>query len=308
VAATGDEASAPDAAREVHVPVPYDFDESFRFLLVGPHDPSVRTGPGRLVRAARTPLGPVTLDLERTRDGVRARAWGRGADWTVARLDGLAGLADEPARLLPPPGRLGTLVRRGRVLRLPRTPFVFDTLVAIVLQQRVSFREAARSHRRLVAALDEAAPGPFGLRLPLSPRHWLALSGEDFRRAGIDGQRARALRVLAQRASEVWSVADLGFAEARERLRALPGCGPWTVEMMLAFGLGDPDAVPPGDLHLPHLVTWALSGEPEGDDARMFALLSPFRGQRFRIVRLLYAARLETPARPPGYRRSRPVT
>jgi 3-methyladenine DNA glycosylase/8-oxoguanine DNA glycosylase len=154
----------------------------------------------------------------------------------------------------------------------------------------------------LVAALDEAAPGPFGLRLPLSPRQWLVLSSEDFRRAGIDGQRARTLRVMARRAPEMWSVADLGYAEARERLRALPGCGPWTVEMMLGFGLGDPDAVPPGDLHLPHLVTWALSGESEGDDTRMFALLAPFRGQRFRIIRLLYAAGLRPPVRPPGYR------
>jgi 3-methyladenine DNA glycosylase/8-oxoguanine DNA glycosylase len=155
----------------------------------------------------------------------------------------------------------------------------------------------------LVAALDEAAPGPFGLRLPLSPRQWLALSSEDFRRAGIDGQRARTLRVIARRSPEVWSVADLDHAEARERLRALPGCGPWTVEMMLGFGLGDPDAAPPGDLHLPRLVTWALSGESEGDDARMFALLAPFRGRRFRIIRLLYAAGLRPPVRPPGYRR-----
>ena len=50
---------------------------------------------------------------------------------------------------------------------------------------------------------------------------------------------------------------------------------------------GDPDAVSVGDFHLPNLVSWALAGEPRGDDARMLELLEPFRGQRARVVRLL---------------------
>jgi len=71
-------------------------------------------------------------------------------------------------------------------------------------------------------------------------------------------------------------------ARAREILAAVPGCGPWTVEMTMGLALGDPDAVPIGDLHLPSIVAWALAGELRGDDRRMVELLEPFRGQPVR--------------------------
>ncbi len=61
--------------------------------------------------------------------------------------------------------------------------------------------------------------------------------------------------------------------------------------------LGDPDAVSVGDFHLPHLVSWALAGEPRADDARMLELLEPYRGQRGRVIRLLEASGI----RPPRY-------
>jgi 3-methyladenine DNA glycosylase/8-oxoguanine DNA glycosylase len=166
-----------------------------------------------------------------------------------------------------------------------------------VLQQRVTFRDATRAYRRLVRRLNEPAPGPLGLQLPLEPRHWLRLGSEDFRRADVDGQRARALRAAARVARAVDSTFALSDpAVARARLLAVPGVGPWTAEMTMGFGLGDPDAVPLGDLHLPRLVAWALAGETWADDARMLALLEPYRGQRFRVIRLLHWPL----TRPPG--------
>jgi 3-methyladenine DNA glycosylase/8-oxoguanine DNA glycosylase len=83
--------------------------------------------------------------------------------------------------------------------------------------------------------------------------------------------------------------AERDTAATREVLARIPGCGPWTVGMLLGFGLGDPDAVPVGDLHLPSLVARALVGEPRADDPRMLELLEPYRGHRFRLIRLLLA-------------------
>lgn len=280
----------PAAERRFEAPGFYDLDESLRFLPLGSRDPACRRGPGVLWKAARTPAGPVALELRREGDGLRARAHGPGAEWALERADALFGLRDAPGSFTPPAGRLAILARRGRGLHLPRSPFVFDALTNAILQQRVTWRDAARAHRRLTAALGEAAPGPWGLKLPLAPRQWLALSGEHFRRAGIDGQRARALRAAARQARAVDATFDRPFEEARARLAAIPGCGPWTVGMTLAFGLGDPDAVIVGDLHIPRLVAWALAGETEADDPRMLALLEPYRGHRFRLIRLFYAA------------------
>ncbi|HSD67208.1 MAG TPA: DNA-3-methyladenine glycosylase 2 family protein [Vicinamibacteria bacterium] len=281
---------APDGERLLAVEGPFDFDESLRFVPFGRYDPTCRRGPARLWKAARTPDGPVTLRLAWKEGGVGARAWGPGAAWALERAEALAGLRDDPAGFEAPPGPIATLARRLRGIRLPRSPWVLDGLAEYVLQQRVTFRDAARSHRRLVAGLGAPAPGPPGLLLPLAPSDWLRLAEGDLRRAGVDGHRARALRAAAREARRVGSTFDLDPVAARAVLGSVPGCGPWTVGITMGFVLGDPDAVPVGDLHLPHEVGRALAGEARADDARMLALLAPFRGHRFRVLRLLLAA------------------
>jgi 3-methyladenine DNA glycosylase/8-oxoguanine DNA glycosylase len=65
--------------------------------------------------------------------------------------------------------------------------------------------------------------------------------------------------------------------------------------------LGDPDAVSEGDFHLPNLVAFALAGEPRGTDARMLALLEPWRGNRARVIRLLELSGIEAPRHGPRY-------
>ena len=229
----------------------------------------------------------MTLRLRRASDGVHAAAWGGGASWAVARAGAFVGL-DDPGGFAPG-GVLAPLARRHRGLRLPRSPFVFDGLVEYVLQQRVSFRDASRSYRRLVASVSAPSPGPPGLRLPLAPAAWLALRDDELRRAGIDAQRASALRAAARAARAVEGAFAAPRDAARARLAAVRGCGPWTVEITMGFVLGDADAVPTGDLHLPNEVAWALAGEPHADDSRMLELLEPYRGHRFRVLRLLLA-------------------
>jgi 3-methyladenine DNA glycosylase/8-oxoguanine DNA glycosylase len=279
-------------SREIPLPRPYDLDASLRFVPFGLHDPTCRRGPGVLWRAGHTPRGPVTLAVEGAAgaSAARATAWGTGAEWTLERVPSLLGLRDDPAAFRPPPGRLATLARRGRGLRLSRSPWVFDLLCQFVLQQRVPFRDAARAWGRLVRGRSEAAPGPPGLLLPLPPREWLRLGTDDFRRAGVDPERANRLRAAARAARSVDATFEQDLPAARSTLGQVPGCGPWTLGMVLGFGLADPDAVVTGDLHLPSAVARALVGEARADDERMLALLEPYRGHRFRLVRLLLAA------------------
>src|SRR5439155_17065056 len=93
------------------------------------------------------------------------------------------------------------------------------------------------------------------------------------------GRRARRLEQMA----------------SAERLRALPGIGAWTASEVGAVAFGDPDAVSVGDFHVPHLVSWALAGEPRGTDQRMLELLAPYAGHRGRVVRLLESSGLAAP-------------
>jgi len=232
----------------------------------------------------------VTLHLKRDGGLVRARAWGPGCGWALERVPALLGLHDDPAAFATSDGRITSLARRWRGVRLSRSPWVHDGLAEYVLQQRVTFRDAVRAQRRLVQALSPEAPGPPGLRLPLAPSDWQRLRSDDFRRAGIDGQRERTLRAAAREARRIDAAFGRPAADARAVLASVPGCGPWTVEIAMGFVLGDPDAVPTGDLHLPHEVAWVLAGEARGSDRRMLELLRPFAGQRFRVLRLLLAA------------------
>ncbi len=185
---------------------------------------------------------------------------------------------------------LGRLARALPGLRLLRVPWAFDVAAGMVLQQRVRWQVGYTDFRRV--AMRWGARLPAGVAFP----HAARLAGVPLFRLeemGIDGKRAGALAGLARaEASRPFLRPDAGPADIRTRLLRLPGIGPWTTEMILGYAFGDPDAVPVGDLHLPGLVTWALAGEPDGTDDRMLELLEPYRGQRFRVIRMiLWAAR-----------------
>jgi 3-methyladenine DNA glycosylase/8-oxoguanine DNA glycosylase len=112
----------------------------------------------------------------------------------------------------------------------------------------------------------------------------------DLHRFGVERRRADAIGRVCRRAVRLDTLAAGGGPCAdllRGAVAAVPGVGPWSRALLAQLVLGDPDAVVVGDLHLPHLVTWRLAGEPRGDDARMLALLAPYAGQRGRVVRLL---------------------
>lgn len=186
-------------------------------------------------------------------------------------------------------------------LRILRVPWRFDVAAGAILQQRVSFGEAAQGFRRIAVAMGTTTP--LGLAFP-SARRLAETPAFALQALGVDAPRARALVSLArEHARHGLLTAACGLETLRRRLAALPGIGPWTTEMILGFALGDTDALPLGDLHLPSLVCRTLAGEPHGTDARMIELLEPYRGQRFRVVRLLWAAVFHDP---PLLRRSTP--
>ena len=83
--------------------------------------------------------------------------------------------------------------------------------------------------------------------------------------------------------------------QAMARLCAVPGIGHWTAAGALGMRAGRPEPILLGDYHLPNTVCWALAREPRGTEERMLELLEPFEGVAFRVVRLLYAARISAP-------------
>ena len=76
--------------------------------------------------------------------------------------------------------------------------------------------------------------------------------------------------------------------DAHRRLQALPGVGPWTSAEVAIVALGDADAVSVGDFHLPHPVSYALTGERRRHRrAHARSCWPPWPGHRGRVLRLL---------------------
>jgi 3-methyladenine DNA glycosylase/8-oxoguanine DNA glycosylase len=269
----------------------------------GRHDPTMRFGRDGVWLARRTASGPATLRIwtisgEAT---VRAQAWGAGAEQAMMAVPGLAGLLDDPSRLVAVHPLIRELQRRFAALRLPRSGQLMPPLIPAVVEQKVTAGEAQAAYAALVRRLGETAPGPAGLRLPPTGDRLATLPYFEFHPMGIERRRAEVLRHLGRLESTIEEMMVLSAPEARARLQTIPGIGPWTAAEATSAAFGDPDAVSVGDAHIPDLVSWTLAGEPRGNDARLMELLEPYRGQRGRVIRLLQVSRIKIPRYGPRF-------
>lgn len=262
-------------------------------LQRGRFDPChVVVGDRDVWRASRMAGGDVVMHLRQDDEGrVTCRAWGPGADDAVAGVPDLIGAADEPESFPSGHALLDKLHRAHPWLRVPRTGRVFEALTSAVLEQRVTVAEAFRGRASLISWHGEAPAAvpdgmPRTLRMQPSPQAWAGIPSWDWHRAGVDVHRAATLTRAARVAARLDECADLPKLDALRRLRAVPGIGVWTAAEVRQRALGDADAVSFGDTHLARFVGYALLGH-DIDDHQLHELLEPWRGHRFRVVRLL---------------------
>ncbi len=282
--------------RSIPIEEPYDLAGTLFPLRRGTGDPTMRIEKGATWRAARTPNGSVTLLLEQMRGAVRASAWGAGAAWALEHAPGLIGAEDDVSAFTAHDDVMARMWKEHRSVRLTRALDVVRTLVAAILEQKVVGMEARRAWRRMTIALSEPAPGEGGLMLPPDPATVAEVPYYRFHPWGVERRRAEVIRAVCARAASLEALADVPFDEARRRLEAMRGVGPWTAAEVLRLSLGDPDAVSVGDYHLPDIVGWALAREERSTDERMLELLEPYRGQRGRVQVLLERSQIMPPA------------
>ena len=282
----------PEAATRFETRHPLDLNLTLSVLGAG-H--SLRHDGGAIWRATRTPAGPATAKLEQGNGFVDVRAWGPGAEWVVAHAPALCGEEDDDSGFKPAHDLIARLHRSIPGLRIPRTMAVFESMVPTVILQQVATDEGRASYRQLVMALGEPAPGPVRLLLPPSPMVLARTPYWSLHRFGIERRRADVLTRIARSASRLEETVAMDMAGAYRRMQAFPGVGPWTAAKVAMAALGDADAVPLGDYHLPHSIGYALEGTPRSSDERMLELLEPYRGHRARVIRLITAAAIAAP-------------
>ena len=224
-----------------------------RLLHHGEHPVVVRvaqTAPDRVMIGARS------AQAEAARHGIERMRFALGVD-------------EDPRpflRLFRGDPLIGRSLRRRPWLRVGRRPDPFEALVMAICEQLIEYERAAAIERRVVAALGRRAAGwdagggrgladiPAAERLAATPPALL----QSFDLAG-----SRAITLVRAAREVARGRIDLGdprHERGWRRLRAIPGIGPWTVEMMALRGQGRHDQLPAGDLNLLKLVGRALSG------------------------------------------------
>lgn len=144
---------------------------------------------------------------------------------------------------------LAPLVDKAPGRRVPRTVDEAEFAVRAVLGQQVS-TAAARTHAaRLVVAHGDPVDDPEGGLTHLFPTP-AALAALDPESLAMPRTRRTTFTTLVAELAEgrLHLGVESDWAEARARLLALPGFGPWTVDVIAMRALGDPDAFLPTDL------------------------------------------------------------
>ncbi len=179
---------------------------------------------------------------------------------------------------------IGASVRRAPHLRPERRPEPFEALAWAVCEQLIDIDRAAAIQREIVRRWGRRCPET-GLRDVPDPAAVARAAPAELQACGLTASRALALGKAAREVTA--GRADLHAPDherAWRRLRAIPGIGSWTVEMLALRGQGRLDQVPAGDLGLRKLVGRIRTGgnpraRVDEDEVRaFFAPYAPWAG------------------------------
>jgi 3-methyladenine DNA glycosylase/8-oxoguanine DNA glycosylase len=157
---------------------------------------------------------------------------------------------------------IGRSVRERPWLRVTRRPEPFEALAWAICEQLIEYERAAAIQRRIVARLGPRLEhGGRTLRDVPAPVALAAAAPARLESFDLSGSRSRLLvRVAREVARGRLDLHDGEHERGWRRLRAIPGIGPWTVEMLALKGQGRHDQIPAGDLGLLEHVGRRLSG------------------------------------------------
>ena len=122
---------------------------------------------------------------------------------------------------------------------------LFKALVGTVIGQQLSTKAASTIRARVTAVCGDSG---------ITAKTVQEVSLQDLQGAGLSAAKAKTLKELSyavlHQDLNLQKLRMLSPEEATERLLAVWGVGPWTVQMFFMFSLGMPDIFSAGDLGL----------------------------------------------------------
>ncbi|MBP03412.1 MAG: DNA-3-methyladenine glycosylase [Euryarchaeota archaeon] len=161
--------------------------------------------------------------------------WAKAVEHLKSADPILSGIIDENLRpFLSPNGNVG------------------NTLIKSIVGQQISVKAADSVWRKMS-----------GLLGAVIPENIVLYDFQDLRECGLSMRKSEYILDF----SRLWvdSLSDLDWfsmdgANVRSRLLELRGVGPWTVDMVMIFALGQPDILPLGDIGLIRAIEKTYAG------------------------------------------------
>lgn len=120
------------------------------------------------------------------------------------------------------------------------TEDVYAYLIRVIIFQQLSGKAANTIYQRFLDLFPQKYP---------EDKLLITLDHENLRRVGLSNQKAKYVKNIA-----AWFIENntkwegRSNQEVRDLLLPIKGVGPWTVDMLLMFGLCRPDIMPSNDL------------------------------------------------------------
>lgn len=189
--------------------------------------------------------------------------------------------------------QLGSLIARQPGLRVPVAATPFEALTWAIAGQQISVSAAVALRRKLILATDVRHAG--GLQCYPEARLIAELSEETLRGAGFSATKANTLLTVSRSVTEgalpldAWAQTFPGAEIIRERLLAIRGIGPWTVNYALLRGFGWLDGSLHGDIAVRRGLQTLLGSSAKVGEREAEAWLAQFSPWRALIGAHLWA-------------------
>ncbi len=234
---------------------------------------------------------PARLELSFEGEELRARIESSRppsrAAWIQAHgyLARWLGLEQDPAafeRRAARSAAIARLVRGSEGLRVPLTTDAFEGLVWVIVGAQVNTAFASACRGELIELAG--TPCGDGFFAHPTPEQVARLEPPDLERLRFSRRKAEylldAARAIARGELELEDLAGQPAGVAQERLAAVRGLGPWSVQYLLMRAYGFEDCAPAGDSALALALQrfFALDARPDPEETR--SLLEPFAPHR----------------------------
>jgi DNA-3-methyladenine glycosylase II len=179
-------------------------------------------------------------------------------------------------------------------LRAPKTPTVFEALIIAISEQQIALPVAIALRKRLVERYGKSIDvgGKCYFAFP-SPNDLAKAKPEDIRAMKFNTQKSNYFvevsKLVASGKLDLEKMRNWDKEKIMSSLTAIKGIGPWTVEYMMARGMGRYDALPATDVGLRNGVAKYLGRDEKVSEPEVRKALEPFsRYQREAAFYLIY--------------------